>query len=744
MTPDRHARIQEIFEAAIDLPERQRPAFLDGECADDADLRERVARLIESAEGTVTLDGSWEQNARVVVKECPQCSRYFDTPLMHCPDDGAELTAGFSGPLLIAGKYRIEKRLGSGGMGSVFLARHIGLEKYFALKLINVDGPIPAAYRARFETEALALGRLKHPNIVDVTDFGIDDRGGGLPYLVMEYLDGGTLRERVRGSKIPFPQALAWLRDIAAGIDAAHAQDIIHGDLKPANVLIGNTLKIVDFGLARLPSANLEAAPSSNTIRGTPAYMAPELFRCEDASKASDRFAFGVLAYETLTGETPFGRQIPEVQKNQRQAPAAPSDRNPALPRELDGPLMALLNPVPQARPASASAAVSALESAWIAAEQRKWRAREILPRIGIAAAAAGIIVLAASISTRSDTVKMLEERTIDWRFATLPAHPPDPRLMVVAIDDETLARDPRPLATWDADFARMIDRLFDAGAQAVAIDILLPDWSRSSEFARAIVAHADRMVLAKYSSGDEVTGTECIGPLTAAVLGSQRYGWLFGFVNLKPDEDGKIRRAQLSFLDRNGGEAPSFARRAVEVAGFTDAAPERLWIDDSVRASDIPVVSWLAAARLDQHTPLFVGKLVFLSASFSGVNDLHRIPDTSAKNLISGAVLHALIVNTILQNFRASQPPWLRSVLPVTIASSSTILLALMFPHRPLRGRACAAMLFLGWAVFAFVLFRTRLALIAVAAPEIAIVLTAIAAWLIPPRLRAFPEVVS
>src|SRR5205807_5859611 len=173
------------------------------------------------------------------------------------------------------------------------------------------------------ETEARALGRLKHPNIVDVTDYGVDPDSGGLPYLVMEYLEGRTLRDVLKKRHtLPFPEALEIFRGVAAGLDCAHAQGIVHGDLKPANLFLANQanstqiVKVVDFGLARLvpPShADPGAEPAIDSvankraevrgsIRGTVPYMAPELFQGQEASEASDRFAFGAVLYETLAG----------------------------------------------------------------------------------------------------------------------------------------------------------------------------------------------------------------------------------------------------------------------------------------------------------------------------------------------------------------------------------------------------------------------------------------------------------
>src|ERR1700733_10074768 len=174
MTPERHAKIQAIFEGAVDLPLSHRQGYIEENCLDDADLRSRVERLLRAAE--VQEEGSTQTFTH----------------------DGARLEPRFQERLPIHGKYLIERRLGHGGMGEVYLVKHLGLDKHFALKLILSDGIIPRHYRESFETEARALGRLKHPNIVDVTDYGVDPNGGGLPYLVMEYLHGQTLRELLK------------------------------------------------------------------------------------------------------------------------------------------------------------------------------------------------------------------------------------------------------------------------------------------------------------------------------------------------------------------------------------------------------------------------------------------------------------------------------------------------------------------------------------------------------------------
>ena len=194
---------------------------------------------------------------RSPMRECPTCSVCYDDAEELCPHDGAALTPTLDGALLVDGKYRLEKRLSQGGMGVVYLARHLDLQRLFALKLIRSTGGWKAPQLARFRLEAETLGRLKHPGIVDVTDFGVDPRAGGLPYLVMERLEGTTLLERCRSrGRLSLDEALPILAAVGRAVDFAHDQDVLHRDLKPDNVFLsgngdGLVVKLLDFGLAR-------------------------------------------------------------------------------------------------------------------------------------------------------------------------------------------------------------------------------------------------------------------------------------------------------------------------------------------------------------------------------------------------------------------------------------------------------------------------------------------------------------
>ena len=649
-------------------------------------------------------------------------------------------------------------------MGAVYLVNHIHLNKRFALKVIATEGLIPESDRRNFETEAHALGRLSHPNIVSVTDYGVDPRGGGMPYLVMEYLEGQTVRQALESRRFfAFPEAAPLLRKIANAIDIAHSENIVHGDLKPSNLFLANeagrgeVVKVVDFGLARLAPLSERGGPAesvflsrktgSGTVRGTPAYMAHELFRGEVASPGSDRFALGALAYEMLTGEPPFGSRVLEVRENQRKPPKAPSARNPQIPAELDAALLALLSPNPELRPSSCAAAIAAMEAAWLAAEQRKWREREVPRRFVFAAIAAAAAILAAGLATQLRIVQMIEERIADARFAMVPPQPPDAHFLVVALDEAALADDPRPLTEWDAVFGRTIEQIFGGGARAVAIDILLPgNWSGSREFSQVIERHADRLALAKFSQAGEVVGPEFVSPLTAHMIGPDRFIAMFGFVNLDEDPDGTVRRARIDYRDRDGHSQPSFAARAIHAALLE---PDRLsgrerpfWIDYTMRPDGIAKISWKdIGARLKNAPDLFQDKLVIVGADYTASNDLHRVPASVHKDLVSGAEIQAVIAKTIAAGLPVRDVGWLPCMLVMAVICFAMTATTLRFPHHPVPALLLAGGSAVGYALLAFVLFRLSRIMIAVAGPELAIVLSAGTAWYLKSRLSPYPS---
>ena len=747
MPPERHTRIQQLFEVAVDLPPAQRGSYLLESCGGDSDLRRRVEQLIE-ADTELRCDTTSSQS----VKVCPSCSRCYDGAISVCPADATPLEPALGGPLLIDRKYLIERRLGHGGMGAVYQVRHTGLEKTLALKLILAESAALESYRQSFETEARALGALKHPNIVGVTDYGIDPRDGGVPYLVMEYLEGETLRQALKKrNPAPFPEAAPMLRSIAAAIDAAHAQNIIHADLKPGNLFLARQadsstmIKVVDFGLARLSATRVETAAGAaaegvsgdaatvtlGAIRGTPPYMAPELFRSEAATRATDRFAFGVIAYELLAGALPFGTEgCRSAQKY--AAPALPSSRV-NLPPELDAPLLALLDPAPERRPVTATAAVEAMEDAWLAAERRAWRAREVPRRIILAGVAAVAAVLLAALTARLPVTKNLEERMVDARFGVMPASPPDPHLLVVVIDDASLALDSRPLAQWSDQIGNTIEQLFRSGARAVAIDILLPaSWSTSQEFTSVLLHHADRITLAVESRQGVTTGQEPVARPTAAILGPDRYENLFGFVNLEEDQDRAIRQARTGFPDLEGRLRPSFAARA---AGATPIG-KRFWIDYSVHPQSIARISYKDVAQADVRD-----RIVFLGSTYTGSNDDHAVPVSISAEKIPGVVLEAEIFNTIDAGFPVRGVPLSAALGIMGVAAFAVIALALCYPPRSWTSLVSAGGVAGVYVLAAFVLCRSAKWMIPMVAPEFALLLAVGAAWMLKSRLSPYPR---
>src|SRR5712671_1810885 len=197
------------------------------------------------------------------MKECPTCRNCFPDDVNHCPDDGAETTSSIQGEPILDGRYQLEKRLGQGGMGVVFKARHIFLKTQHAIKIILPDlvGNDPNLV-TRFRQEAMAAAAIRHQNIISVSDFGVVR--GTMPFLVMEFVQGRSLQDILADEKVmPPARALEFASAIGAGVAAAHRQNIVHRDLKPLNIMtqsgqpISEGLKILDFGLAKIKSGEL-------------------------------------------------------------------------------------------------------------------------------------------------------------------------------------------------------------------------------------------------------------------------------------------------------------------------------------------------------------------------------------------------------------------------------------------------------------------------------------------------------
>ncbi|MEV0843929.1 protein kinase [Actinocatenispora sera] len=206
---------------------------------------------------------------------------------------------------VLNGRYRLRRRLGAGGMSVVWQAYDRVLERQVAIKLLTGTGPDTDRIRA----EARAVARLTHPRIVNVFDCAesTGPDGGVLPFVVMEYVPGRSLADRLDDGPLPWPAAVTVAAEVADALTAAHAQGIVHRDVTAANVLLGETgAKVVDFGISAA-IGDRDAPPGENSILGTPAYLSPERLAGLPVEPASDVYSLGVLLHVLLTGETPFG-----------------------------------------------------------------------------------------------------------------------------------------------------------------------------------------------------------------------------------------------------------------------------------------------------------------------------------------------------------------------------------------------------------------------------------------------------
>lgn len=263
------------------------------------------------------------------------------------------------------GKYRVDGILGKGAMGVVYKGFDPWIERIVALKTIRKEmfsQGEQADLIGRFKNEAQAAGRLAHPNIVTVYDYGEDADSA---YIAMEFVEGTPLDALILpGSPTALPRVLAWMSDLLQGLDYAHSRGVVHRDIKPGNLLVtvGAQVKISDFGVARIESSTLTQA---GAMIGTPSYMSPEQFRGEAVDGRSDVFSSGVVLYQLLTGLRPFSGSTPVVmQQILNEEPAPPSAALPLLGTRFDEVVARALAKSPERRFQTARAFLDALLAA--------------------------------------------------------------------------------------------------------------------------------------------------------------------------------------------------------------------------------------------------------------------------------------------------------------------------------------------------------------------------------------------
>ena len=319
-TPDEWRLVAQLFDAAADLPPDARSAFLDPRCPDPA-IRAEVDRMLHAD---------------------LHAAAFLDDPPLSLPEPSFSPQPG-----LAVGPYRLLRSLGQGGMGSVWLAERADgtFSQQVAIKF-SLSGLLSAEARRRLHSERRILAQLQHPHIARLLDAGA--AGPGVPYFVMEYVDGQPLLEYARSRRLSVPHRLLLFYDLCLAVHYAHQRLIVHRDLKPANILIdaNGRARLLDFGVAKLlqPDDGAGSSPATVAAFWTPAYASPEQLRGLPVTTAADIYSLGLVLHQLLTGASPS----PGVQ------PPPPSRFDPALDRDLDSILCAALEPEPERRYASA------------------------------------------------------------------------------------------------------------------------------------------------------------------------------------------------------------------------------------------------------------------------------------------------------------------------------------------------------------------------------------------------------
>ncbi len=360
MNAKRYRQIRQLFDAVLEQPETQRSAYLAQAGDGDASLREEVRRLLDASDN------------RTEIFEQPPVVREGPGPLERW--EGRRL-----------GPYQILRELGEGGMGIVYLARRAdgAFQKEVAIKIVRRQLATPQFFE-RFQRERDILARLEHPHIARLLDGGTTP-----PFLVMEYVQGEPLLNYADSRRLSYDARLALLRQVAAAVDYAHRQGVIHRDLKPGNIFVtaDGEVKLLDFGIAAWQQAGAESELSP-TLAMSPAYASPEQIRGDKTNSATDIYSLGLVSYELLAGMPPFRldemaldeilRKVVEetpappsiaVRQSKHPTPAELSKLRQMAPIQLlnrledaDGTLLRALSKHREDRPASAGALVNELD----------------------------------------------------------------------------------------------------------------------------------------------------------------------------------------------------------------------------------------------------------------------------------------------------------------------------------------------------------------------------------------------
>ena len=337
MNPNRWQRIRELLEAALERPPNERASFLDQACDSDPELRKEVESLINYQD---------------------EAERFLENP----PVNGIENPKDSSRPLMgrTLAHYDVLEEIGRGGMGKVHRAQDLHLRRDVAIKFLPSGVLADEQARKRFRKEALALSKLNHPNIATIHDF---DTEQGVDFLVMEYVEGKILAEKLKTGPMAEKEISNLGAQIAEALEDAHEKGVVHRDLKPGNIAVTpkDRVKVLDFGLARLTrpvsdEATTEALTQEHAVAGTLPYMAPEELRGERADHRSDLYSLGVVLYEMATGRRPFEEKLSTALTDAilHKQPEPPSSRNRNVPPALESIILKALEKDPKHRYQSA------------------------------------------------------------------------------------------------------------------------------------------------------------------------------------------------------------------------------------------------------------------------------------------------------------------------------------------------------------------------------------------------------
>ena len=371
MTPERWGQLEELYQAARALPPSERTALLERA---DPELGATVAAILAQEGVRQKGDAAQEDGAFLNRPAWQGCESLLK-------GDGTLQTETIVSVVEQLGPYRIEQKIGQGGMGQVFRALDTRLKRTVAIKVLPSTHVADPDRRRRFLQEAQAASRLNHPNIVTLHDIAND---GGVDYLVMEYVPGKTLKELIRPEGLPISEAGGYAIQLAGALAVAHAAGLIHRDIKPANIMVTSDgqVKVLDFGLAKqLTSAGADSLDAVQTVPGmlvgTVSYMSPEQTRGEPLDARSDIFAFGSVLYEAVTGRLPFiaSSLLSTMHEIALNDPPPPSRVQPRVPAGLEQIILRCLRKQVAERYQSMAELLEALRSGGVQAFSETTRA---------------------------------------------------------------------------------------------------------------------------------------------------------------------------------------------------------------------------------------------------------------------------------------------------------------------------------------------------------------------------------